>query len=104
LRARYEEEIALILGKANLEMNIFDIIVGADTIGKAKPHPDVFRYALRRLKVKPEETMFIGDSMDADYKGAQKVDIQAILLDRNETMKIHGLKTITDLKKILTIS
>jgi FMN phosphatase YigB (HAD superfamily) len=41
----YEEEINLILEKANLEKATFDIIVGVDTIKRVKPNPDVFRYA-----------------------------------------------------------
>jgi len=97
----YEEEIALILEKANLEHKIFDIIVGADTIEKAKPHPDVFRYALKELKVKPYETMFIGDSIHADYEGARNVGLQAVLLNRTKNKKVHGLQTITNLKEIL---
>lgn len=98
----YEEEIAIILGKANLEINIFDIIVGADTIKKVKPDPDVFRYALKKLKVKPEESLFVGDLIDADYKGAEKVSIHAALIQRteNKTNETYGLRTITNLKEI----
>lgn len=96
----YEEEIALILGKADLEMEIFDIIVGSDTIKKVKPHPDVFRYAVEMLKVEAEETMFIGDSVDADYKGAQNVGIQAMLLNRTKNRKANDFKTITNLNEI----
>jgi putative hydrolase of the HAD superfamily len=98
----YEEEINIILRKANLEKEIFDIIVGVDTIKKAKPHPDVFQHALRKLKVRSEETLFIGDKLDADYKGAEKVGIRAILIKRAETnaKKTQGLRTITNLEEI----
>jgi len=98
----YEEEIAIILGKANLETTMFDIIVGADTIKKVKPDPDAFRYALRELKVRPEETLFIGDNIDADYRGAEEVGIKALLIERREvdSKKTRGLRTITNLKEI----
>lgn len=96
----YEEEITLILEKANLEKKLFDIIVGVDTIKKVKPHPDVFRYAIKMLEVKPEETMFIGDSLDADYRGARNVGVNAILLNRRANKEVHDLKTITNLKEI----
>ena len=102
ISAAYKEEIALILGKSNLDKKRFDIIVGVDTIKKAKPHPDVFKHVLRKLKVKPEETLFIGDNIDADYEGAKKVGIKAILIQRTETNteKTKGLRTISSLKEI----
>jgi len=102
ISAAYEAEIALILGKSNLDKKRFDIIVGVDTIKKAKPHPDVFKYALRKLKVKPEETLFVGDNIRADYEGAEKVGIRAFLIKRKdaEGKKESGLRTITNLKEI----
>lgn len=100
ISAAYEEEISLVLGRANLEEEIFDVIVGADTIQKVKPHPDVFIHALRVLKSKPDETIFVGDKPDVDYMGAQNVGLQAILLDRRENKQEHGLKTIKNLKEI----
>ena len=98
----YEEEINLTLRKANLEKEIFDIIVGVDTVKKMKPHPDVFKYALRKLKVRPEETLFVGDNIRADYEGAEKVGIRAFLIKRKEAegKKESGLRTITNLKEI----
>lgn len=48
---------------------------GADTIGKVKPHPEAFKYALEILRVKPEEALFIGDKIDDDYKGAEEAGI-----------------------------
>lgn len=67
----YEEEIPFILGEANLEIDTFGVIVGADTVKKKKPDPDVFRYTLKKLKVKAEESLFVGDRGDVDYRGAR---------------------------------
>lgn len=45
--------------------------------------------------------MFIGDSVDADYKGAENVGIEAILIQRtNNTKKSFGLRTIISLEEI----
>lgn len=98
----YEEEIAVIFGKVNLEKGLFDVIVGADTVRKGKPHPDVFKYALKKLNVKPEEAVFVGDSVDADYNGAENVGVKAILMQKKEdNMKRNsGLRTITGLEEI----
>jgi HAD superfamily hydrolase (TIGR01509 family) len=97
----YEEEIDLILDKAKLTKKTFDIVVGADTIKQVKPHADVFRYALKMLKVKAKETIFVGDSIDADYKGAENAGLQAVLLARRGNSQENGFKTIKNLKEIV---
>jgi putative hydrolase of the HAD superfamily len=97
----YEEDVHAILEKVTLQEELFDVIIGANTIKKAKPHPDVFRCALKKLKVKPEETLFIGDSIDADYKGAEKAGIKAILIQRTENNnRTSNLRVITNLEEI----
>jgi HAD superfamily hydrolase (TIGR01549 family) len=99
----YEEDVYAILEKVALRKELFDVIVGANTVKKTKPHPDAFRYALEKLKVKPDEALFIGDSIEADYKGAEEVNMKAILIRRTEsdTHETSGLRTITNLKEIL---
>jgi len=97
----YEEEIDLVLEKADLEKAAFDIIVGVDTIKKVKPNPDVFRYATSKLDVKTEETIFVGDNAEADYKGAEKAGIHALLIVRTERQQ-SDLRTIKNLKEILS--
>jgi HAD superfamily hydrolase (TIGR01549 family) len=78
----YEEDIDSILGKSGLSKDLFDVVVGVNTIRKEKPHPDVFRYALGRLGVRPDEALFVGDHIDSDYKGSRAVGIHALLIDR----------------------
>jgi len=97
----YEEEINLILEKADLEKTTFDIIVGVDTIRQTKPNPDIFKYAISKLNVKPEEAMFVGDSVEADYEGAENAGIQALLLDRTGRNQ-SDLRIIKNLKEILS--
>jgi len=97
----YEEEINFILEKVNLEKATFDIIVGVDTIKKVKPNPDIFKYAISKLNVKPEETIFVGDNAEADYKGAENAGIHALLIDRTEKQQ-SDLRTIKNLKEILS--
>jgi putative hydrolase of the HAD superfamily len=97
----YESEIAYVVEKAGLEKAIFSIIVGVDTIKKAKPDPDIFTCACSRLGVKPEETIFVGDNVDLDYRGAENSGVHALLIDRSE--KRHGdLRVIRSLKQIFS--
>jgi 2-haloalkanoic acid dehalogenase type II len=98
----YEEEISLVLEKAKLENATFDTIVGVDTVQCMKPHPDIFKCALRKLSVWPEEAMFVGDQLEADYKGAKKVGIYALLIDRTGKQKQGNMRTIKNLNEILS--
>ena len=95
----YEEDITAIFERANLDKGFFDIIVGANTIKKEKPHPDVFKYALKKLKAKPEETLFVGYHVDNDYKGARAVGIYALLIQREN----RSLDNISDFKRISSL-
>lgn len=90
------------MGKAGLRKELFDVIVGADTVRRVKPHPEAFRHALKRLGVKPEEALFIGDKTDDDYRGAEESGITPILIQRKagETSKGSGLRTIMSLGEI----
>lgn len=97
----YEEEIHLVLEKADLEKATFDIIVGVDAAQCMKPHPDIFKYAIKKLDVKPEETIFVGDNVEADYEGAENAGLHPLLIDRTEKQKQSGLRTIKNLKEIL---
>lgn len=94
----YELDIEQILPWAGLEQ-FFDICVGFDTTGKRKPSPEAFKHTLKQLDVKPEEAIFVGDSLEQDYFGAQKVGMKAVLIQR-EGKPVAGVKTIKSLKEI----
>jgi 2-haloalkanoic acid dehalogenase type II len=102
----YEEDISAIFEKTNLEKGLFDVIVGANTIKKEKTHPDVFKYALRKLKVKPEETLFVGDHIDNDYRGATRVGIHALLIQRENrssdgSSDLNRISSLEDIYKLI---
>ncbi|NIO36755.1 HAD-IA family hydrolase [Candidatus Bathyarchaeota archaeon] len=98
----YEEDIHAILERSGLKRELFEVIVGANTIGREKPHPAVFRYALKSLGVKSQEALFVGDVIDADYRGAENVGMKAILIRRRRvnTNEVDELRTITSLQEI----
>jgi len=97
----YELDIEQILPRAGLE-KIFDVCVGVDTTGKRKPKPEAFKHALKRLNVKPEEAVFVGDNLEQDYFGAQKVGMKAVLIQR-EGKQVVGVKAITSLREIFDV-
>ncbi len=61
-------------------LNYFDprhIAISGD-LGVRKPNPAIFLHALKALDVPPEHAAMVGDSLNADVLGAQKLGILAI--------------------------
>jgi len=52
-------------------------------VGYTKPHPEIFRIAMREVGVGPEEAVHVGDLYEADIVGARNAGIQGILIDRD---------------------
>lgn len=72
-----------------------------DTAQCKKPHPDTFKYALRKLNVRPEEAVFVGEDVEADCKGAENIGMYALLIDRTGKQQ-SDLRTIENLKEVLS--
>lgn len=69
-------------------------------IGVIKPNELMFNTALSELNIKPEESLFIDDSIK-NIEGASKLGIQTILMIRDENYKhdtdhllIHNLNDL----------
>lgn len=59
-------------------LDIFELIVTSEELGFGKPNPKIFEYTLKKLKVSPQDAIFIGDSLTNDVEGAKAVGIKAI--------------------------
>lgn len=57
--------------------DLIDEETSSDDVEKSKPHPDIFEAAVKRLKVRPEECIVIGDS-PYDAEAAGQAGIRAI--------------------------
>jgi putative hydrolase of the HAD superfamily len=85
----------------------FDFIAASARVGFEKPDPRFFAYALGRAKARPEETIHVGDHIDADVKGALAAGLDAVLIDRNHRYTTAdlppGIPLITSLAELLPI-
>jgi HAD superfamily hydrolase (TIGR01509 family) len=86
----------------------FEAVVVSADVGWRKPRPEIFAETLRRLGLRPEEVIFVGDTPEVDVVGAQAAGMHVIWID-------HGTKPIppgtpaptytvsafTDIKQIL---
>jgi putative hydrolase of the HAD superfamily len=52
--------------------------ISAADVGYLKPHAHIFELLLSRMKVSPQEAVFVGDSLAADIYGAQGVGMKAV--------------------------
>jgi putative hydrolase of the HAD superfamily len=60
----------------------FDAVVFSAAVGVEKPDPRIFRHALERLGVPPEEAVHVGDSVREDVEGALAAGMEALHLVR----------------------
>lgn len=92
----------------------FDTIIISGDINTRKPHPKIFEEALKSLGVKAYETLFVGDTLSTDIKGAKNVGMYTVLIKRTDSSKalfwsskektqIQPDKVITSLKEILEL-
>lgn len=60
----------------------FRHILSSAEVGHAKPAPEIFHEACRRLGVLPHRVLHVGDSPDDDVVGGRSAGIEVILIDR----------------------
>jgi putative hydrolase of the HAD superfamily len=95
----FRKDIEEILSRTSLN-GLFDVTVGVDDVSKPKPYRQIFLYALKKLGVSPQESLFIGDNPKTDYEGAEKAGLNPLLIDRNN--KTSGTNNkISDLREVL---
>lgn len=56
----------------------FDLVVALEETGKRKPNPDPIRLALERLGVRPEEALFVGDSLVRDVAAGKATGVATV--------------------------
>ena len=99
----YQSDLEKILPKVSLQ-KFFDVCVCGDTVGKRKPNPQVFRYALNQLNIRASEAIFIGDRLDTDYLGAKKAGMTPILIRRESSkQEVGDVRCITNLKEVFKV-
>jgi putative hydrolase of the HAD superfamily len=47
-------------------------------VGKRKPHPEIFGRALAELEVAPERSLFVGDRLYEDIRGAGELGMATV--------------------------
>lgn len=82
----------------------FQTVTNSEMAGVKKPNPVIFNYALDLAKAKKENSIMIGDSLDADVQGALDAGLDAIFFNESKIQVEDNIKQINhllELKKYL---
>ena len=78
----------------------FHTITTSDMAGVKKPNPIIFEYALDLAKAKKENSIMIGDSLDADVQGALDMGLDAIFFNEKKTQIGNHIKQVNHLLEL----
>lgn len=59
------------------------VVVISGVVGYSKPHPEIFKIALKEAGVGPTEAVHVGDLYEADVVGARNAGMKGLLIDRD---------------------
>ena len=82
----------------------FQTITNSEMAGVKKPNPKIFEYALSNANVEKQNSIMIGDCIDADINGALDFGIDAIHFNENKIEIPNHIKQVNhliELKKYL---
>ena len=83
----------------------FDFVLCADKLEHFKPHPQILRVIMEKLKVLPRETVFVGD-MVLDAQAGRRGKVRTIIVttgssSRQEIVKEKPFKIIKKIDQIV---
>lgn len=83
--------------------DLFDLVVVSGAVNKRKPSPEIFIKALEMMGVAASETVFVGDTVDADVAGPKSVGMKTVFIERRVQKEIEQFcpnQTIKSLEEL----
>ncbi len=77
-------------------------MAGYAAVGVRKPDPRIFALACGALGCRPEETVMVGDNLEADVAGALACGMQAVYLDATPGTGYDAMPNLEALAEWLT--
>jgi putative hydrolase of the HAD superfamily len=99
LISNFDSRLEIILNQIGI-IHFFDCLSYSGKVGFSKPDSRIFQYALKELDSLPEETLYVGDSLDNDYVPANDLNINAYLINRNDTPCSSDVKVMKTLNEL----
>ncbi|MEW6074903.1 MAG: HAD family hydrolase [Candidatus Omnitrophota bacterium] len=86
----------------------FDYVLCADTLTRGKPYPDILKKIIKKLKVAPEEALYVGDmTIDIQTGANAGINTAAVITGSHTSLELTQqhpsllLDSVSSLKKIL---
>lgn len=74
-----------------------EFVIDSSEVGVEKPDPRIFRLALERAGIGPDDAVYIGDLYSVDVVGARAVGMDAVLLDPGGCWGTRDCRSAPDL-------
>lgn len=82
-----------------------DFVCTANEARAVKPNPKIYQTVLKKLQVKPNEALMVGDDPKTDVIAAKKMGMKAVMLCREEKKKVeeadYVVASLTELLNII---
>jgi len=78
-------------------LDYFDAVVASDEVGAVKPDRRIFDEASKRLSLRPEQIVHVGDNHVDDLQGAEAAGFAAVLLVREHHPNFGRIKACKNL-------
>ena len=91
------------LNNANID-RFFNTVTNSEMVGVKKPNPKIFNHALNMAKATIENSIMIGDNLEADVLGALDIGLDAICYNyhkENLNGNIKHIDNLVELKQYL---
>ncbi|UXP33624.1 YjjG family noncanonical pyrimidine nucleotidase [Reichenbachiella agarivorans] len=100
----FEEVQSIKMAHSKID-HYFDRIITSEKAGFKKPFAGIFNYAMKWTGANPEESIMIGDNLEADIKGARDYGMDQIYYNpagiaHNESVT-HEIKNLTEILAIM---
>ena len=99
------EEVQIKKMESSNILHYFNSVITSESVGVKKPNPKVFYHALEVANAKKENSIMIGDNIEADVLGAINIGMQAIHCDfeqeRIVDLNIISIVSLLEIKEYL---
>ena len=91
------------LNQSNID-HYFETVTNSEMVGVKKPNPKIFKHALKMANASIENSLMIGDNLEADVLGALNLGVDAICFNYHKELlspNIIGIDYLLELKEYI---
>ena len=94
------EEVQLLKMEKSEILHFFDKVITSESVGVKKPNPIIFNHALKITEASAEKSVMIGDNLEADIEGAQRIGMHTIFFNYHKQPVNNGTISVNRLMDI----